>query len=97
MPATNRTWSRYRILAEIKDRGFNANELEVLLGLKPRDISVSFDRPFPKVDKALANWLEIPLHELWPTRYDSDGMRRVQQIYPNREIVLGSSKMGEAA
>ena len=97
MPVINRTWSRHRILAEIKDREFTTVKLDAKLGLKPNDIAVSLNRPFPKADKALANWLEIPLHELWPTRYDSDGMRRVQQTYPNREIVLGSSKMGEAA
>lgn len=96
MLVINRTWSRHRILAEIKDRGFNANELEVKLGLKPRDISVSFARPFPKADRALALWLKIPLHELWPDRYYPNGTRRVQQTYPNREIALGSSKMGEA-
>ncbi|NRA85814.1 MAG: helix-turn-helix domain-containing protein [Rhizobiales bacterium] len=97
MPVINRTWSRHRILAEIKEQGYTAIALEKELGLNLYDISVSFDRPFPKADKALASWLKIPLCEIWPDRYHPNGMRRVQQNYPNRNIMLGSSKIGEAA
>ncbi|NRA88116.1 MAG: helix-turn-helix domain-containing protein [Rhizobiales bacterium] len=97
MPAINRTWSRHRILAEIKDRGFTTIKLDAKLGLKPNDIAVSLNRPFPKADKALAKWLKLPLHELWPDRYYSNGTRRVQQSYPNRKIMTAYSKMGEAA
>ncbi|NRA86637.1 MAG: helix-turn-helix domain-containing protein [Rhizobiales bacterium] len=97
MPVINRTWSRHRILAEIKDRGFTTIALDVELGLKTNDIAVCLRRPYPKTEKVLANWLKIPMYELWPDRYYSNGTRRVQQSYPNRNIMLGSSKIGEAA
>ncbi|PCI85439.1 MAG: hypothetical protein COB24_12940 [Hyphomicrobiales bacterium] len=79
MPVISKTWSRHEILAEIKDRGYTTIKLDAKLALKPNDIAVSLNRPFPKADKALARWLEIPLHDLWPSRYDSNGARLVQQ------------------
>ncbi|MBL1420881.1 MAG: helix-turn-helix domain-containing protein [Alphaproteobacteria bacterium] len=97
MPVISKIWSRHKILAEIKYRGYTTIKLDAKLVLRPNDIAVSLNRPFPKADKALARWLEIPLHDLWPSRYDSNGARLVQQTNPNREIIRGSSKMGEAA
>ena len=91
MPVINRTWSRHRILAEIKERDYTASALEKSLGLKHGDICVAFNRPYPKTEKVLARWLKIPLYELWPDSYYPNGTRRVQQNYPNRNIVLVSS------
>ena len=79
MPVISKTWSRHKILTEIKDHRYTTIKLGAQLVLRLIDIAVSLNRPFPKADKALARWLEIPLHDLWPSRYDSNGTRLVQQ------------------
>lgn len=44
-------------------------------GLTATACSVSLVMPFPKADRAIAKCIGVPLHELWPDRYDAKGNR----------------------
>lgn len=61
MPVISKTRSCHKILAEIKDRGFATIKLDANLVLRPGDIAVLLNRPFPKADKTLSRWREVPL------------------------------------
>ena len=70
-------WDRHSILAEIHRRGGKVAALGKGLGRDGGDIdtSVSLHRPFPSADRIISEFIEVPLHALWPDRYDSNGKR----------------------
>lgn len=68
-------WDKHAIKAEIYRRGETLSGLALKNGLPEASIRVSLDRPFPKADPVIARFLGLPLHELWPDRYDAQGNR----------------------
>jgi Ner family transcriptional regulator len=68
-------WDKYSIKAAIHRSGMTMKALEERHGLNRHDISNALDRPFPKADHVISRHLNVPLHELWPDRYDEAGVR----------------------
>ena len=68
-------WDKHAIKAEIYRRGETLSGLALKNGLPEASVRVSLDRPFPKVDPVIAEFLGLTLHELWPNRYDAQGNR----------------------
>lgn len=69
------SWDAPGILAEIKRRGETLTGLAKANGLSEAACRSSLARAFPAADKVIAEFLQVPLHELWPTRYQDDGTR----------------------
>jgi Ner family transcriptional regulator len=70
-------WDRWAILCEVKRRGSNLKEISLKAGLSFASCSASLVSPnFPTADKALSDFLGVPLQELWPDRYFKDGTRK---------------------
>lgn len=65
------------IKAEIRIRGSNLTKVALDAGLSECAcrIAILFDSA-PRADKAISKFLEKPLHELWPRRYNEDGTRK---------------------
>jgi Ner family transcriptional regulator len=62
-------------LAEIKRRGSNLTQLAIDAGLQASACRTALVRAFPAADQVIADYLDVPLHELWPDRYREDGSR----------------------
>lgn len=65
------------IKAEIRIKGSNLTQVALNAGLSESAcrIAILFDSA-PRADKAISKFLEKPLHELWPNRYNSNGTRK---------------------
>ena len=68
-------WDKHAIKAEIHRRGATLRSLETDFGLETNTCAVALDRPFPKAERAIAAFLGLRLHDLWPDRYDDEDMR----------------------
>lgn len=64
-------WDRHAIKAAIHRKGTTLSEIARRSDLNERGISVVFNAPFPAAEKAISNFLQVPLHVLWPSRYDA--------------------------
>lgn len=65
----SRPWDRHAILAEIRRRGFSLRRISIEAGLSPSACCKAFTQPFPAAETAIACFLDVSVHELWPDRY----------------------------
>lgn len=75
MTTKTQNWDRYAIEAEIHRRGATLTGLALQAGIGSSSCRVALLRPVPKADRIIAEFLDVPLHELWPDRYDRAGNR----------------------
>jgi Ner family transcriptional regulator len=68
-------WNRFDIVAAINKRGLTLPAFAEEHGLSTGSVSKSLNQPFPKCDREIARFLKVPLHQLWPSRYDEHGER----------------------
>lgn len=68
-------WDAPGIHAEIKRRGVTLTALAIRNGLSAAACRTSLTRAFPAADRVIADFLGVPVHELWPDRYYPDGGR----------------------
>ncbi|MEE9374816.1 MAG: helix-turn-helix domain-containing protein [Rhizobiaceae bacterium] len=79
-------WDKHSIKAEIHRRGQTLNGLGAKFGLNAGDISKALSCRFPSAELVICQFLQVPINQLWPDRYDSDG-------YPIRYIHRPSAGM----
>lgn len=74
------TWDRYAIRAAIQREGISLVELAKLYDVPASSLRVTLarDRPVVAADLVISDFLKIPLHILWPDRYDDKGNRLVR-------------------
>jgi lambda repressor-like predicted transcriptional regulator len=63
----------WAIRAELRRRGWTFNRLAESSGFAARSFSAALKKPSVKVNAFMAGVLDIPVHELWPYWFDSDG------------------------
>jgi Ner family transcriptional regulator len=68
-------WDAPGILAAVKRKGETLTSLSRNANLYDSACRTSLTRPFPAADKVISDFLEVPLHELWPDRYEVTGIR----------------------
>lgn len=73
-------WNRHTIRAAIHCEGFSLVELAKLYGVPASSLRVTLarERPVVAADLVISDFLKIPLHVLWPKRYDDKGNRLVR-------------------
>jgi Ner family transcriptional regulator len=59
-------------------KGYTLKSFGQRHGVTAGTVGVVFSRPFPRMEKLIADILETPPQNLWPSRYGEDGL-------PNRE------------
>lgn len=89
------------IRAEIEVKGSNLTEIARNAGLPDCTcrIALLFDYA-PRGDVAIANFLNKPLHELWPHRYDRNNVRKVGRPIradSTKTVLLGHCQKGAVA
>ncbi|WP_443090372.1 helix-turn-helix domain-containing protein [Basfia succiniciproducens] len=60
---------RADIIAAIRKKGKNLTQLSVEAGLHPRTLGNALERKYPKGEKIIADFIGIPVLEIWPERY----------------------------
>jgi len=67
---TRKKWDRHAIIAEVHRRGETLANLSRHAGIYPTGMSCMLSgRRWPKAEKALAQFLGVPVEELFPDRY----------------------------
>jgi len=83
-------WDRHAIVAEIKRRGETLTNLATRSGLSPSSVRVTLNRKRAVVtaDIAISKFIGVPLHQLWPERYDAKGNRltKIRDIAKRRRL-----------
>jgi Ner family transcriptional regulator len=69
-------WTRQRILYELRERGTSAAELADRNGLTRFVVYGAMERPYPKVQKLIADVIGEGCETIWPQFYAADGRRR---------------------
>lgn len=67
-------WHAELIKAHIHMRGMTLSKLATDHDLDESACRAALRRPQPQADKVISKFLGVPLHELWPTRYNADGL-----------------------
>lgn len=64
-------WHRQDVLAAIRKKGISVAELARQNGYEnPTTFYNVFKVPYPKVERIVAAFLELPPEEIWPSRYE---------------------------
>ena len=66
-------WDQYAIKAEIRRRGKTLTALAKDNGYSPSFLRASFIKPSTNVNRVIAQFVQVPLQELWPDWFDADG------------------------
>jgi len=83
--ALRQTWDAPGILAAIKRKESNLTALARSAGLNDSACRTALTRPFPAADKVISDFLGVPLHELWPDRYEANDARIDRRTIRYRE------------
>lgn len=68
------------IRAEIRMQGKTLSDVARLYDVSPNVVSLALQKPSLSGEKAIARFLNKPLHELFPERWTKDG-RRIRPRY----------------
>lgn len=64
---------RHAILAEVRRRGSSFAEIALKSGLKRQTLYWATIQPHPRANRAIGEFLGVPLHALWPRWFDEAG------------------------
>ena len=60
-------------MAAVRRRGSTLAKIAANIGLKRQTMYWAFIRPNLRANSAIADFLDVPVHELWPQWFDADG------------------------
>ena len=66
-------WDEWAIRAELKRRGLSFRAMALESGQSASSLRAGLVKPSTNVNHFIAAKLDIPIHELWPSWYFSDG------------------------
>jgi Ner family transcriptional regulator len=79
-------WDKHAILAEIGRRGSSLSRIAEERGMKRATLSWALKIPRVRANRAIAEFLGVPLRELWPQWFDSEGKLISREAIPRPEI-----------
>lgn len=83
-------WHPADIVAALRKAGYTLSKLAFEHGLKDSSgLSVAMVRSFPLGEKRIAEALGLHPKEIWPTRYNADGSRKlagIRALHVTREM-----------
>jgi Ner family transcriptional regulator len=90
-------WHAEDIKAAVRKKGKTLADLARDNGLSESACRKSLKVAAPRSDRAIADFLNTPLHELWPSRYDTAGRRVIIHVreYGNGRRIR-SQRLSEA-
>ncbi|WP_332117278.1 helix-turn-helix transcriptional regulator [Azorhizobium caulinodans] len=72
-PRTGEDWHREQIKAAVRMRGLCLSQLSEDAGYEPSSIYRALVRPWPAMERVIANALGCQPQDIWPSRYDRAG------------------------
>lgn len=89
-------WSWDAILAALREKGYTLKTFEQAYRLGSRSASQTRYKRHPRVDKALARCVGVPVWEIFPQRYDVSGQPirggRVNDIPLEKDVIEAINK-----
>ena len=79
-PAKRRAW----VIYQLNLRGQSLASLARRLGLTRTTPSYALSKPYPKMERAIAEAVEVPVHVLFPDRYAPNGERLIRMGRPKK-------------
>lgn len=61
--------------AELRKKFGSLQRFEEGAGLRQKSVAAGLRRPYEEVERAVAEALNRPAHEIWPSRYAANGTR----------------------
>lgn len=74
-PTKRRAWIKY----QLELSGYSLSSLARELGVSRHAPKLALDRPYPRMERAIADKIGMEPHQIWPERYNSAGL-------PNRSV-----------
>ncbi|WP_085247824.1 helix-turn-helix domain-containing protein [Gilliamella mensalis] len=71
MREQDQDWTASRVVGEIKIRGGNLRALSRDSGLQADTLRNALYRHCPKYERIISNYLQVPVEQIWPSRYQS--------------------------
>lgn len=68
--ASPEDWHNADIIAALRKAGWSFRRLSVHLGLAPTSLANVMQKPYPKMEKAVADKIGVAPWVIWPSRYD---------------------------
>lgn len=78
-PEAGSSWHPQLIKAHIHMRGMTLKKLSLDNGLSESACRQALLRSQPAAERVISRFLGIPLHDLWPDRWDAEGLRIVSR------------------
>ena len=78
-PRVEEGWHQQDILAAIRKRGETVASLNRLHGYKPGVLRTVFYKRFPKGQRIVADFIGVPVEELWPAWFGPGGTLKPTQ------------------
>ena len=69
----NKDWHRADIVAALHKAGTSLQKLSIASGYYRLTLNNALNRPYPKCERIIANFLRVKPQEIWPSRYNEDG------------------------
>ncbi|AXH64012.1 helix-turn-helix transcriptional regulator [Providencia huaxiensis] len=63
-------WHSADIIAAIKKKGSSLSQISRQAGLNSSTLNNALSRRWPKGERIIAEFLDIPASEIWPSRYN---------------------------
>jgi Ner family transcriptional regulator len=83
MSEQRRGWHPEDVKAAIRKRGVGLYELSRRHGYVGAAIGIALRRPWPRLERIIADFIGVPPQEIWPDRYDAQG-RSIVRSRPGR-------------
>ncbi|RWR14222.1 helix-turn-helix domain-containing protein [Paenirhodobacter populi] len=87
-------WSKAQIKCALEERGMTLNGLAELKGIEPSLMRHVWNRTVRSAERALAEYLGVPVAELFPDRYP---IRRSRILSAENEALIAREKARRAA
>lgn len=73
---TPKDWHPADIMAAIWKRRMSFTRLSRLNGYAGGSLKMALRRPWPRAEKVIADFIGIPPQQIWPSRYDAEGVHK---------------------
>ena len=82
MDTQDADWPVEKIKAAIYEKGLSQGALARQAGLSDSAVRNAMLGPLPAAERAVAEFLGIPVQHIWPSRYFPDGRKRGRPMIP---------------